>query len=362
MINRIHGGNIQAYLKEKNPSFKNRIIDFSANINPLGLAPKIRKTIIKNLDILIHYPEPESKQLKEQLAYLHNIDSHNLLVGNGSIEFIHLIPKALKVKKALIITPTFSEYEFAVRINQAQPIFVNTSERNDFKIDCLRIKNFIPKVDLVFLCNPNNPTGFVMPLDDILELLDLCKKSDTTLLVDEVFMDFVKDSEKLTMAGEVSKNNPVLVMKSLTKFFAIPGLRLGYLIGSKNLIRKIAPFLYPWNVNALAQIVACAVFKDRDYIEKSIQFILKEKEYLFNQLKKIKGLKVYYPSANFVFCKLKDSSIQSAEKLNQKLILRGIIIRTCGNFRGLNDRFFRVAVRTREENNRLIRSLKAILE
>jgi threonine-phosphate decarboxylase len=359
MINRIHGGTVQ---QPRRLPANGKWVDFSVNINPLGPAPEIRDVITGNLDMLMHYPEPESGQLRRQLAAFHNIAAQNLLIGNGSIEFIHLIPRALKVKRALIISPTFSEYEFAVRINQARPVFVNTKERDGFKIDSAEIKKFIPKVDLVFLCNPNNPTGFVMPLGDILELSDLCKRRNTVLLVDEVFMDFAEGNERVTMISQVRKNDFILVLRSLTKFFAIPGLRLGYLIGAENLIRKIAAFQYPWNVNTVAQIVASSVLKNRNYQRKSIRFILKEKGYLFNRLRKIKGLKVYYPGANFVFCKLEGSRVQSAGELSQKLILKGMVIRNCGNFRGLNQRFFRVAVRTRNQNNRLIKSLKDILE
>lgn len=357
MINRIHGGNIQQYSKDS----KIKLTDFSANINPLGLPFKAKETILKNISNILHYPDPASQILKKELSKLHNIKPNNILAGNGSIELIHLIPRALNIKSALIATPTFSEYEFALKANKARILFANALEKNDFKLDISEIEKLIPKVNLFFLCNPNNPTGTIMPKDEIISILELCKKHKTFLVIDEVFMDFVDKKEELTLINEAIKNNQLLVLMSLTKFFSLAGLRLGYLIGQEQLIRKISHFQYPWNVNSLAQAVASEIIKDKTYINKSKNFISSEKKYLFENLKKIKGLKIYPPSSNFIFCKLESSIIQSSRALNKKLIRQGIIIRCCDNFRGLTEKFFRVAVRTRSENNRLIASLKEIL-
>ncbi|MBT9146883.1 MAG: Threonine-phosphate decarboxylase [Syntrophomonadaceae bacterium] len=356
MINRAHGGNIRAYEKDSSPGGK--IIDFSANINPLGMSSKVRKALIKNLDALIHYPEPESRHLRKSLASFHHIGYNNLLMGNGSIELIHLIPRALKAKNVLIVTPTFSEYEFAVKSNGARPVFVKTTEREGFKLNNPKVMKFIPGVDLVFLCNPNNPTGSYLCPGEILALLELCTKHRTILVLDEAFMDFVESGDEITMVNEAAKNKFLLVLRSLTKFFALPGLRLGYLIGHRDLVGKISPFQYPWNVNSLAQIAGEEVIKDRSYIRKSKEYILRERRYLFANLKGVEGLKVYPPSSNFILCKLENGKIRKAKNLSQKLTKRGIIIRRGHNFRGLNDRFFRVAVRKRDENIKLISALK----
>lgn len=360
MLDRLHGGNIQAYLKPS--AYQNKLIDFSASINPLGLPSKVKEVILKNLNSLIHYPQPQSENLKQDLATFHKVSQNNILLGNGSIELIHLIPRALKAKNVLIITPTFSEYEFAVRQSLAHPIFVKAKERDGFKIDSAEVKKIIPKVDLIFLCNPNNPTGLLLPQDDILPWLTLCKKYNTILVIDEVFMDFVENFQKQTLANEAVRNKQLIILKSLTKFFALAGLRLGYIIAHQNLLNKIQPFQYPWNVNSLAQIVACQVIKDKDYIKKSRDLIYKERQYLFSKLKKIRGLKVYPPSSNFIFCKLQNTKVQSSKRLSDRLIQRGIIIRACNNFRGLNDRFFRLAVRRRSQDAKLILSLREILE
>ncbi|MBI5417071.1 threonine-phosphate decarboxylase [Candidatus Poribacteria bacterium] len=356
MINRTHGGNIRKYLNDKKT-----VIDFSANINPLGLPSQLKKIITKNFDILLHYPEPDSIHLKKVLSAYHNINSSNILIGNGSIELIYLIPRVLAMKKILVISPSFSEYEFAAQVNGMTLIFCNTTEKDNFEIDERKIAKLLPEAGMVFFCNPNNPTGYITPYEKILYLLNECKKNKTIFVIDEAFMDFVSNHEKLSFLKEAVNNKYLLVLRSLTKFFAIPSLRLGYLVGHKSLINKFSQFQYPWNINSLAQITGEEILKDTEYIQKSREFITKEKKYLFDNLKKIPGLKVFQPSVNFILCKLEKTKIKSASELEKKLIEYGIIIRNCNNFRGLNGNFFRVAVRKRKENNKLLLALKEIL-
>lgn len=358
MINRIHGGNIWQYLKAP----KNRLIDFSANINPLGISPGVKKIIAGNINMLAYYPEPQAQSLKAGIADYHNINKNNILIGNGSIELIHLIPRALKPGNTLIIGPTFSEYEFAVRLNKSKPVFVLGKEQKNFRINTAGIKKAIPKTGLIFLCNPNNPTSAVMQKNELMEIIWLCKRHNSVLAVDEAFMDFVRNSKEITLLNESVRHNRVLVIRSLTKFFSLPGLRIGYLTGQQSIIRHISKFQYPWNVNLPAQLAAREALKDRQYIKSSKRIIREEADFLFENLCRINGLKVYPPSANFVFCKLEKCRIKSARQLNNALLKYGIVIRCCNNFRGLDNRFFRVAVRTRSENKQLIKSLKAGLK
>jgi len=361
MINRIHGGNIWPYLKAQEHSLRGKVTDFSVNINPLGLPSRVEEAILKNIGALLHYPDSDSKGLKSIISAFCDINQSNILVGNGSIELIHLIPRALKARNALIIGPTFSEYEFAVRSNGTRAFFAQAQEQDDFRIDLRKIKKSMPKADLIFLCNPNNPTGYLMPKNELLDIFYICKRYNTTLVIDEAFIDFLRNSEKNTLVTEAAKYNRLLVIRSLTKFFVLPGLRLGYLVGQRRIIEHLSKFQYPWNVNSLAQAIAGDVFKATEYINLSKNFIAREKGYLFENLSQIKGLKVYGPAANFVFCKLESCKIRDSVRLNKKLCKDGIIIRCCHNFRGLNNRFFRIAVRTRSENKRLISCLKKVL-
>lgn len=368
MVNRLHGGNIWPYLRDLGNSLHSdtqksaEIIDFSANINPLGFSPYLKEAIIKNLDTLLYYPEPESCHLKNCLASFHSIESNNLLVGNGSIELIYLIPRALRIKRGLVITPTFTEYEFALNLNGAKPLFVRTSPQDNFKIDVSKLARFVCRVDLVFLCNPNNPTGSLLSREEMLALLELCKKNKTFLVVDEAFGDFSDEGEKLSLVQESTKCPYLLVLRSLTKFFAFAGLRLGYLVGQQKIINRISRFQYPWSVNSLAQVAGEKVIKDKKYIKATKDLIKKERAYLFDNLTRIKGIKVYFSSSNFFLCELENSRIQDTTKLSQRLIKQGILIRNCDNFRGLSNRFFRIAVRKREENDRLISALERCIK
>lgn len=361
MIDRIHGGNIRQYLQGAWPKNRGGLIDFSANINPLGLSPKVKDAIIKNIQGVVHYPEPDSRSLKKSLGAFLHIDYRNIAAGNGSIELIYLIPKALRLKKVLIISPAFSEYELAARANGVKIIFLPTKEEQDFKIGLTELARLIPEVNLVFLGNPNNPVGSRLSLEELRFLVKRCKKYGTILAVDEVFMDFVPTHDEDSLVFLAPRNKIILVLRSLTKFFALPGLRIGYAIGHRNLVKRISHLQYPWNINSLAQAAAEAVLKDKDYINASREYVAKEKGYLFGRLKSIAGLKVYPPSSNFILCKLEDCAIESAKVLNARLIKKGIVVRNCSNFRGLNQRFFRVAVRRRTENLKLIMAMKEVL-
>jgi threonine-phosphate decarboxylase len=355
MINRAHGGNVWPYFSNS------KITDFSASINPLSLPSTVKGIIERNIDKLSHYPDPESKGLKIALAKSYNLSTANLLIGNGSIELIYLILQALKPSEVLIPQPTFSEYEFASRINGARVFFLRTKESEAFRIDLSRFKKLIPRSGLVFLCNPNNPTGALLPDFEVLSLLNLCRKHKAILVVDEVFMDFVPAAKKQALISEAVKDKNLLVLKSLTKFFALAGLRLGYLIGHTKLIDSISAFRYPWNVNSLAQMAGEEALKDKKYIKQTGEFMPKERAYLFDNLSRIEGLKVFPAAANFFLCKLESARIKDARNLSKKLLEYGILIRDCYNFRGLNNKFFRVAVRLRKENNRLIIALKGII-
>ena len=355
---RLHGGDIRPYLKA---GAGGGFIDFSANINPLGLSSRVKDVILKNVDRVVHYPEPDSGHLRKALASFHGVGEENIALGNGSIELIYLIPRAMAARKALIVTPTFSEYEFSAISGGAKPTFFETRENEEFIVDFGRIEKAVPRSGLVFFCNPNNPTDVLYGRQEIGRLLQLCVRKDSVLVVDEVFMDFVDDAARFSMISEAAKRRHLLVLRSLTKFFALPGLRVGYAVGHRGLVERTRRLQYPWNINSLAQAAAEEALRDDDYMQKSRAYISGERQYLFGSLNDIEGLRAYPPSSNFIFCKLGSGRIKSAKELNSRLLSKGMVIRDCGNFRGLGPRFFRVAVRKREENARLLRRLKELL-
>lgn len=354
-----HGGNIRL-ATERYGLQADSILDFSANINPLGLTDKIRKILADNLDSILNYPDPECKTLKGELADFLDLQPRNLLIGNGSIELIYLIPKVLTPHRVLIAIPTFSEYESSARQQRSKMIFVKRNSEDSFRIETERLVRLLPRSGLVFICNPNNPTGNLISKDEIIHLVKAARRQDSIAVVDEAFIEFIEDEEAFSVVREAAKLPTLLVLRSLTKFFALPGLRLGYMVGNKDLIAKLSGYQFPWNINCFAQLVGTQVIKDRNYIKRSKELIFRERDHLFRRLKEIKSLYPYIPTANFIFCRLDGMRLDS-RRLCDKLGRRGILVRDCSNFRGLDNKYIRIAVRKRDENNRLINALTEIL-
>ena len=343
-----HGGNIyQAQRK-----YKRKFLDFSANINPLGLTSQAKEAIYKNFGSILHYPDPEAKNITRKIAQYWGIKEKNVLVGNGSIEFIYLIMSAFKPKTTLIPIPTFSEYERAARCIKSKINFLRLKEKLRFKLQDTKIN----QADILFLCNPNNPTGNLILTDyRIIEKLPI-----ELIVIDESFMDFLPDEKKYTLIWKAQKNKRIIVLRTFTKFFALAGLRIGYLVAHQSIVNKLRQHKIPWSVNSLAQIAGEIALKDRYYF-KATQFIIeKERRFLNTQFKKIKGLKAYPSVANFLLLKIERDKI-SANDLTKRLLKEGILVRDCTNFRNLNNKFIRVAVRNRKENQKLIVALREIL-
>ncbi len=354
-----HGGNLR-FAAEKYHVREEEIIDFSSNINPLGLPAGVKKIVSDSFKNIIYYPDPENKELRVVLSKVLELDCENILVGNGSIELISIITLALKPERVLISAPAFCEYERSSKLTGTKCIFINSEEEKDFQPDLDKIINNLSETDMLFICNPNNPTGSIFFKDELMRLLNECKRNKVILVLDEAFIDFVEDIRSAVMIKESVLNSNLLILRSLTKFFALPGLRIGYLAGNRNLIKKISKFQYPWSVNYPAQEAAKVAVRDFVYINKSRNYIFREREYLFKRLKKIEGIKPFKPGANFILCRLNDRGINSGE-LTDLLGKKGILIRDCSNFRGLNNKYFRLAVKKREENRKLIKALEEFI-
>ena len=347
----IHGGNIWE-LVEKYKFNLNEIIDFSSNINPFFDFSKIKKIIYTSLNEICFYPEAEYRKTREKIAEKFELNYKNILLGNGSVELIYLLPKSLNFKKSLILIPTFSEYERAVRLNGGNVLFFKMKEENNFKINLNEILKFINYFDSFFLCNPNNPTGTFIEKEEILNILN--KLNDKFIIIDEAFIDF---TDKETMATEINKLKNILVLRTMTKIFPIPGVRIGYLCGNENLIKKIEEFQYPWNVNIFAKnLIENLIDEDLKDMKAKIK---NEKEYLYENLKKISGIKVFKGEGNFLLIKIeKDIDFK---KVIEELKLKKILVRDCSNIKGLYGNFIRISVRKREENKKLLKELKCII-
>jgi threonine-phosphate decarboxylase len=348
-----HGGNHREAAKRYGLS-PEEILDFSANINPWTNSLGIGKIVRANLNGIYHYPDPQCAELIKQISQYFGIDRENILAGNGSTELMYLAARALLPRRALIFAPTFFEYERALKACGGEPKFLFLKESQGFSVSIQEIIRATEDVEAVFICNPNNPTGTFFPKDELLELVKITEERKIFLILDESYLDFKHPGQSLVR--EAQEAHHLLALRSFTKFFALAGLRLGYGVGGRSVIKKMAHFKEPWTVNCLAQVVGAYLLRNEQKIEKIREAVNKETEFLFDELSQVAGLKPYPSEANFILVRIETEL--SSLKLQEDLAQKGILIRDCSNFAGLNDKFFRVAVRKREENLRLIKTLR----
>ena len=353
-----HGGNINKTCNTYG-IVPGEVIDFSASINPLGYPDSVRKIILERFDDILNYPDIECADLRKTIVEKHSCKESNIITGNGSNELFHLIPRALKPKQGAVLQPTFSEFKNALFNANVKiiEIIYNINKSFSFDLNDARLRNF--KEGIVFLCNPNNPTGQLVTKEEILEFAKDCPKR--LIVVDEAFIDFVEEEEEFTVIKEAISLENLIVVRSLTKFYGFPGLRLGYLVACESIINNLLRFKEPWTVNSLAQVAGQAAINDKEFALNTKRFVSKEKMFLYECLSKIKGLHPFYPSANFILIRIGNGEITSS-RIHNHLIKDKIIIRDCTNFVGLSDKYFRVAVRTRDENKRLLKALNLIMD
>lgn len=355
-----HGGNLR-WAQERYGFEADNILDFSTNINPLGPPNGVYQTILENLKCIEHYPDPDCKYLGRALAHRLNIHAKGILVGNGVSELLYLACRSLKLKKVLIPTPSFSEYEKAALANDITREYIYLPAEDDFELPLAQILSNLDRVDALFLCNPNNPVGNVVSLELLHTITEKCRSTNTFLIIDESFLDFVRQNQTKSLIQDAMENRYLIVLYSLTKIYALPGLRLGCLIAKPETIAVMKKKLAPWTVNSLAQVAGLAALADLSFLERTREFVSKEKEYLYHALKRIKGVRPYYPQANFIMVDISLTGLD-AFQVTEALGARGILVRNCSNFRGLGKTYLRVAVKKREDNQKLITALSAIVE
>lgn len=351
-----HGGDLKRSSEQYGIEI-DKIIDFSSNINPLGMPSAARDVLKDTEDLIKYYPDPDCSSLRESVSGYLKVKPSNILFGNGSDELFFLLFEVLRPKKAMMLSPTYSEYKTAAESLGCEIENFYLNEKNGFKLDLKMLLGSIDTdTELLMICNPNNPTGTLIDKKSLLGILKRCADRGTVLAVDEAFMDFI--GEGFSLAAKASMQGNLLVFRSMTKIFAIPGLRLGYMVGPEGLLEDMSGRQQTWPVNSIAQSLGKKALEDKAFIKKSKDFINKEKSFLFDGLEKIDWLKVFEPSVNFILAKITESDL-SAEDLSDHAARKyGILIRDCSNFDGLGRQFFRVAVRSRKDNLKLIECLK----
>jgi len=349
-----HGGDVYHLARTLGLELS-ELLDFSANINPLGFPPGIPGAIQEALPEIVHYPDRRCLELRQDLAAYHDLDSGQILVGNGSTELIYLAARALKPQKALIVAPAFSEYEHALNAAGVPVEYQITTEAQNFTLE----GPLDPQgADLVFLAQPASPSGVLLRPELLAEVAARLDVAGVMLLLDEAFVDFVEEASFKTHLAQFPR---VLILRSFTKFFAIPGMRLGYLLAAPESISRLAPLQEPWSVNTLAQAMGRTCLEDREYMARSRALIREEKEFLFQGLASLPGLKTFPSEVNYLLVKLARPGFTAAA-LRQALLPHRVVIRDASNFRGLDERFIRVAVRSRGENQRLLEALREVLK
>lgn len=357
----LHGGNIYKIGKQFNIS-KDDIIDFSSNISPLGVSETLKKEIIDNIDMLRNYPDPEYFDLRKAVADYNGTDSENILVGNGATELIFLFARSLKFRTALIAAPAFAEYAMALGRAGTKIDYFKLEEAEEFVLDIDHLKKSLEKsYSLLVLCNPNNPTSGFVDSRKMEDIIKTAGKHGTAVLLDESFIEFVDRKLIASNTKAFAGYDNLFILRSLTKFFAIPGLRLGYAVIFDGDIRsKLNKNSEPWTVNLFADLAGRILLKDETYIENTIRTVNDERKFLSDGISNIKWLKVYKPYANFLMFKILNSL--TSPGLKTELLKQKMLIRDASNFKFLNDKFVRIAVKDRQSNELLINKLWSIAE
>ena len=353
----VHGGEVLD-AAGKGGFKREEIFDFSSSVNPLGPSKKALEAAKNSFNQIASYPDSNSNELRQVIAdHFEGISKGNVVVGNGSTELMYLFAEAFMKKgdTAVIPAPTFGEYESAVRKTGETPKFVRLDK--NFKIEADAFKREIAGAKIVFLCNPNNPTSILIPRETLTGIIEKALEQDSLVFLDEDFLEFVENEKALSMISNIGKYPNLFILRSFTKIFGLTGLRVGYGIASEEIINVLLCAKIPWNVNCLAQAAAVAALKDEEHLLVTRELIKKEKTRLLNELGEIKSFKVFPPDANFFFIDIRKSGLTATE-LKNKMLHEGILIRDCTSFRGLDEYFIRIAVKTREENERLIEALK----
>ena len=342
---------------------KEDIISFSANVNPLGVSFRLRETLTSHIDAITTYPDREYTSLRKCIGAYTGTDYHNIVVGNGSTELISLFIQINHPKKALIVGPTYSEYEREVSMGGGRSHYFSLTEESEFCLDTQALTEELSHdVDLLILCNPNNPTSSVIKRGQMRGILDYCKRKSITVLVDETYVEFAEEPEEVTAIPLTEFYNNIIILRGISKFFAAPGLRLGYAVcGNHDLLKEINQKKNPWTINSLAAIAGEIMFTDEEYMRETRKLINSERRRICERLGKNENFKVFPPHANFVLVKILNDKITS-EDVFDRAIRKNLMIRDCSTFPFLSNKYFRFCFMMPEDNDKLLAVIESLVQ
>ena len=334
------------------------LLDFSEGVNPMGPPEAVVEILNQGVDGVIHYPDPRSAPLRQVIASRHQVDAGQILVGNGASELIYLIPRALGAKRTLAVAPCSRHYWKASEVAGADVNGLMASPEGGFKPDFDSVRDQIYGMNLVVLGNPNDPTGAVLDRQELVELAGEYQR--TAFVVDETLIEFLADhADRTLLTADMPRN--VIVIRSFGRFYAVPGLRLGYLGAHPEMARFLARHMVPWNVNCIAAAAGMHMHDDPSYGERTRALIEEERAFLVQGLAAIRGFQPYRSATVFILVQLDKANINSTQ-LRVRLRERNILIRDGAAYRGLDGRFVGMAVRAHEDNARLLAALQALLQ
>ena len=349
-----HGGNVYA------PSPTGKWLDFSANINPMGLADEVADTIRAHIADLVHYPEPDALRLRQAIGKAYGIPMEAVLPGSGASDLLYLLFEMIRPAHVLLPMPTFSEYERAALAARSRVRYFGLLPEQGFRPDMGKLLGACPATNALVLCNPNNPTGVLLHREAVEMLAKAMKGRDQWLVVDESFLDFREDGMRESVLPLVMRYPHLIVLRSMTKFYALPGLRLGFLAAHPDTVRRLRRGRDVWAVNTLAQEAGITALGLKEYAEKTRAVVEREGKYLHDAMEHI-GIDALAPTVNFLFLDLHRAG-HTAAYLAEKFRERGILIRDCSSYPGLDAYYARVAVRTHEENETLVQAMGEIIQ
>ena len=375
-MSKIHGGNIFQFAHEQRIEPYD-VIDFSANINPLGPSQHGLSALESQLRYISHYPDATNDDILNAIADIYGMNKNQIVVGNGAAELLYAICRLPGYTGAFVPAPGFSEYKAALEASRIPVRDIYYRPREDehgkpyFEVPYLALETFAAELKgqdgriIVFLGNPNNPDGTLLDKNHILTIASMLKDANSLLVIDESFIDFVgndtlQDNE-YSMRSLVNEFDNIIVVHSFTKFYAVPGLRIGAAFSNPLIIEQLNSFIPTWSVNTLAQSYTEAALNDVEYVKRTKQVLHEEQLFMYNSLDTINGITVYPPSANFILFHIEQEGI-TAESINEALKKYNMIVRNCDSYMGLNNQWVRVAIKDHDTNVKLVEKLTDILK
>lgn len=334
-----HGANAKRLYASMNIPMPEAVLDFSENCNPAGPPPSVVEAWPALISTLNSYPDPDGQPFLSAVAEFHQVEQRQVLVGNGAAEILSLLAASYRHNDVLVIDPTFSEYRATLEANDAHVISIQTEEAGGFRLPVEKILKALPEADAIYLCTPNNPTGLLPAKEEIMKIIQTAERSATDVVLDEAFIDFI--DEKESFIAHVTDHPNLLVVRSMTKMYAVPGIRLGYLIAHPDRITQLKSRVSHWHVNGLAAEIGVLCLNEEVYRKQAIRRAQTERAKMTDFLRS-NGCEVLDSSVNYLVMK----PAQHTEKLYRYLLQQGIVLRHSENFRGMDGRWLRIGMKS----------------